>query len=100
MPYFQKLFPSLRIQKPGVDYYGSTTLLLAFICIYIFKSWGQVSVDNSVLLESYGENNNLFKGDMTIMLISFITIMIAERFVSRADTKAVDQKSLASVNKK
>lgn len=34
------------------------------------------------------------------MLISFIVIMIAERFVSRADTKAVDQKSLASVNKK
>ena len=65
-------------------------VILCFILIYIFKCWGQCSVDNSVLLESYGENNNLFKGDMTIMLISFIVIMIAERFVSRADTKAVD----------
>ena len=34
--YMENLFPSLKIQKPGYDLYGSTTCVLAILALYIF----------------------------------------------------------------
>jgi hypothetical protein len=43
--YFEKIFPSLKIQKPGYDLYGSTTLFLGILAIYVFLYYGNMSVD-------------------------------------------------------
>lgn len=34
--YFERIFPSLKVQKPGYDLYGTTTSILGIIAIYIF----------------------------------------------------------------
>jgi hypothetical protein len=34
--YFDRIFPSLKVQKPGYDLYGTTTTILGVIAIYIF----------------------------------------------------------------
>lgn len=36
VPYINRIFPSLRIQKPGHDLYGPSTLILMLIAGYIF----------------------------------------------------------------
>jgi len=33
--YFNSIFPSLKIQKPGYDLYGSSTISLAILTIYV-----------------------------------------------------------------
>lgn len=43
--YFDKLFPSLKIQKPGTDLYGSTTVFQSILAIFVFLEYGHMSVD-------------------------------------------------------
>ena len=50
--YFDGIFPSLKIQKPGYDYYGSSTLTLAVLIIFIFTSYSKMSVDPATLLKA------------------------------------------------
>jgi len=88
-PYFEKLFPSHKIQKPGTDYYGRTTLFLAILALYVFSYYGQMAVDQDNYLDN--SNNNIFKGDMVICLIVVIAVIIIERYVSRSDTKSVNK---------
>lgn len=38
-PYLKTVFPSLKIQKPGVDYYGYTTMVLAIIAIFVMFTY-------------------------------------------------------------
>ena len=84
----------MKIQKPGQDFYGSTTCFLALLVIYVFSFWKVITVDQTELLDAAKGNSNLFKGDMAIMVLIVLTIMIIERYVNRCDTKAVDNKSL------
>ena len=84
----------MNIQKPGQDFYGSTTGFLALLVIYVFSFWKVITVDQTELLDAAKGNSNLFKGDMAIMVLIVLTIMIIERYVNRCDTKAVDNKSL------
>jgi hypothetical protein len=37
--YFDKIFPSLKIQKPGYDLYGTTTTILAIMAIFVFNNF-------------------------------------------------------------
>jgi len=85
--YFDKLFPSFKIQKPGQDLYLKTTLFLALIAYYVFAYYGQMGVDEANYLKN--SNNNIFKGDMVIVLLIVILIIVMERYVNRSDTKAV-----------
>lgn len=34
--YFNRLFPALKIQKPGYDLYGSTNIFLTIVVIFVF----------------------------------------------------------------
>lgn len=43
--YFEKLYPSLAIQKPGFDLYASTNIFLFLIVIYTFIYFGSFTVD-------------------------------------------------------
>lgn len=93
-PYFDNLFPRLKIQKPGYDLYGSSTVFLAILAIYIFLFYSMISVDQAALLDSVKDSNNIFKGEMAVTLIIVIAIIIIERYVNRSDTKAMSKKNL------
>jgi len=92
--YFTTLFPSLKIQKPGEDYYGSTTCFLALTLVYIFMFWSYITVDPGTMLESVKDSNKIFNGFMSMMMIAVIIIIIFERYVNRCDTKAIKDKSI------
>jgi hypothetical protein len=34
--YFSRLFPGITFQKPGYDLYGTTTMFLFILAIYVF----------------------------------------------------------------
>lgn len=96
--YFDRLFPGLRVQKPGTDYYGSTTLLLAILAIFVLLNFEQLYVSQSDLLESANFNNSgIFNGAMAVCLLTIVFIIFLERYISRTDTKAAedDKKTIA-----
>jgi len=43
--YFKQLFPSMKIQKPGYDLYGSSTISLFVLAIYVFICYKHITVD-------------------------------------------------------
>lgn len=43
--YIDGLFPSLKIQKPGYDLYGATTLVLFLILLFIFMFYERYTND-------------------------------------------------------
>lgn len=100
--YFDQLFPSLKIQKPGYDLYGSTTSFLGVLAIYVFMCYGHMSVDQADYLRGKGmkNNNSIFKGNMVICLLTVILVIVIERYVNRSDTKAVDQKGFENESDK
>jgi len=86
-----RIFPSLKIQKPGYDLYGSTTLVLTIIVIFVFVFFENMMVTESDLLEGTQGSNNIFKGNQALTLLALIFIILIERYVNRSDTKAVDK---------
>lgn len=96
--YFGGIFPSLKIQKPGYDLYGSTTSILGILCLYVFFLYGKMSVDQaSILGKAATDNAGPFKDDMVICLVSLILLMIVERYVNRTDTKAERESRISAV---
>lgn len=100
--YFDQIFPSMKIQKPGYDLYGVTTFFSMVIAVYVFLYYGSLSVDQANYLKNSKNNNSIFKGDMVICLLVVIAIIITERYVNRSDTKAISNKggSIASEGEK
>jgi hypothetical protein len=90
--YFYKLFPSLKIQKPGYDLYGTTTCVLGITAAFVFLYYGNMAVDQSNYLANSSNVKTIFRGDMVLCLLTIILIIIIERYVNRSDTKAVDQR--------
>lgn len=85
--YFDRLFPAFKIQKPGVDYYGRTNLILSIAAYFVFMNYGKLSVDSADYLKN--QNSSIFKGDMIVCLLTVISIIIIERYCNRSDTKAL-----------
>lgn len=90
--FLQKVFPPLRIQKPGYDIYARTTLVLMMILIYVFAFYSSFTVKNisSVDLASWaGGEAEIFKTQMALLLIVILTVIVIERYASRTDTKTI-----------
>ena len=98
--YFDKVFPSLKIQKPGYDLYASTTIFLGILLLYVFAFYGQMSVSQADYLTKEPAAG-LFNFHMIILMLIIITIMFVERYANRMDTKAAKKKSevMAESNK-
>ena len=86
--YFDRIFPSLKIQKPGADYYGSTTVVTTFMALYLFAAYSYMSVDPDALLKITG--STIFNGDMAVILFMLMALIIFERYANRSDTKAIE----------
>lgn len=91
-PYFDRLFPGLKVQKPGYDLYGSTTTVLGVLAIYIFIYYD--SFNYSWKRFEYGKQSVLFPMAMAGQLLLIIFIIIIERYANRSDTKKVEEKHL------
>jgi hypothetical protein len=85
--YFNRLFPSLKIQKPGYDLYGSTTIFLTIIVIFVFSNYKEFSVSESQVIPGK-ETGNIFSNGMISLVLLIITCMLFERFANRTATKA------------
>lgn len=91
--YFDRLFPSLKVQKPGYDLYGLTTTICGVLAVYIFMYYS--SYNYSQLKFEYGKQSVLFPFDMAKELLLIIFVMIIERYANRSDTKKVEEKRLS-----
>ena len=93
--YFDRIFPSLKVQKPGYDLYGSTTTILAIIGAYIFIFFNSYTFSQAKFDFSKGQSV-LFLFEMAIMVLLIISIIIIERYANRSDTKKVEEKTFKS----
>ena len=86
--YFKKLFPSLKIEKPGVDYYTPQAAIMAVIFLYIFLMFTRYSYSPQVFgyMKTQSE---LFSMEMAMTVLFVIIIMFIDRYVARTDTKPV-----------
>ena len=98
--YFDKVFPALKIQKPGYDLYASTTIFLGILLLYVFAFYGQMSVSQADYLTKEPAAG-LFNFHMIVLMLVIITVMFVERYANRMDTKAAKKKSevMAESNK-
>jgi hypothetical protein len=92
-PYYDTLFPSLKIQKPGGDWYGCTTVTLSFIALYIFMFFEKYTFDYN-RFPFYKKESALLTGESSITVIAIIFIIIFERIANRTDTKSVNPEKL------
>lgn len=46
--YFDKIFPGMKIQKPGYDLYGISTLIWVMIIIYVFVFFKNYTVNPEI----------------------------------------------------
>lgn len=90
--YFDRLFPSLKVQKPGYDLYGLTTTILGIIIIYIFLFYDDYNF--SQMKFEFGSQSVLFPFAMAKELILMFAIIIIERYANRSDTKKVEEKRI------
>lgn len=90
--YFDRIFPSLKVQKPGYDLYGTTTTILAIIGVYIFIYFDSYSFSQAKFDYHKGQSV-LFLFEMAIMVLFIITIIIIERYANRSDTKKIEEKA-------
>lgn len=89
--YFTRLFPTLKIQKPGHDFYAPSTAFLGVLGVYIGFYYSYISVDKTTLIESVKTSNKLFMGEMALCLVAVMSLIVVERYINRSDTKKATQ---------
>ena len=54
--YMQRLFPSLKIQKPGIDYYEFMVSVQVLMCLYILIMYPEMDAEHSSILSQVNRN--------------------------------------------
>jgi hypothetical protein len=85
--YFNRLFPDLKIQKPGYDLYGSTNIFLTIVIIFCFMCFDEFNVSEKMVIPGK-ESGNTFSNGLIFLVLFVICIMLLERFANRTATKA------------
>jgi len=85
--YFDRLFPSIKEQKPGKDLYAAMATTQFIICIYMIFFFTQMDADITNVTEAITYNS--FSGQMVIALFLQILIMILDRYLYRSKTFVV-----------
>jgi hypothetical protein len=84
--YFQKVFPSAALQKPGYDLYGASTLVLGLMLGYVLMFYQSYTVDPEVFEFVRGQGA-LLDGGQALTILAVIALLIVERLANRSDTK-------------
>jgi len=87
--YFNKLFPKIRNEKPGIDKYPFLVISLILVIIYILLFFTQMAQD-----KNYGPvtlSTTQFSGNMVLFLILHVFIFVFDRIIyisqNRTDLK-------------
>jgi hypothetical protein len=78
--YYKELFPRMRNQKPGKDFYVYFTLSQMFLIIYIIFFYTKMDQDKTV----YNEDTiklKQFSGNMVIFSFLHVFLIVLERFI-------------------
>ena len=77
--YYERLFPKIRNEKPGNEYYASYTLALLVIIIFLLLFYTNMNQDktfNSVTVET-----NQFSSSMIIFLVIHVIFLVYDRVI-------------------
>ena len=80
--YLQRLYPSLKIQKPGLDFYQIMVSIQVLMSLYILLQYPKMDAEHSSILSQV--NRNQFSGHMVVVLAIMIFLMIVERYIYKS----------------
>ena len=75
--YFKRLFPTIRNEKPGDDYYVLYSILMLIICTFIIFFYTTMVQDKT--FTSVELNTKQFSGEMVVVLLIHVLILCYER---------------------
>lgn len=82
--YMQKLYPSLKIQKPGIDYYQQMVFFQVLIGLYILIWYPDMTAEEDTIIKQI--NKSQFSGNMVAFLTLIIIIIIIDRYIYKSRT--------------
>ena len=77
--YYQRLFPKIRNEKPGNEYYASYTIAMLLIIIYIILFYTNMNQDKT--FNSVSVDTNQFSSSMVIFLIIHVIFLVYDRII-------------------
>jgi hypothetical protein len=78
--YFNRIFPALKIQKPGYDIYGATNVFLTVLIVLTFISYNSFNISQSEVLPGKDNSGTVFSNGMIMIVVFIIFIMVMERY--------------------
>ena len=78
--YFQRLFPKIRNEKPGADYYNFYTICMVFVIIYIVVYY--TSMVQDITYNALSEETNQFNDSMVIFLLIHVGFLFYDRVIN------------------
>ncbi len=82
--YFERLFPSIKEQKPGNDLYAIIASFQFLICLFLIFFYTKMDADVTITSDSLTYNQ--FSGQMVIALFLQIIILIIDRYNYKSKT--------------
>ena len=77
--YFERLFPKIRNEKPGGDFYPFYTTFMVLIIIFIILFYTQMIQD--VTFNAFSKETNQFSGSMIIFLLIHLFFLFYDRII-------------------
>ena len=77
--YFEKLFPKIRNEKPGSDFYSLYTLSMVAVIIFIVLFYTTMIQD--VTFNAFSQETNQFSGSMIIFLLFHVFFLFYDRII-------------------
>ena len=77
--YYEKLFPEIRNEKPGKEFYVSYTIAMTFIIVYIFLFYTIMEKDK--IFGPVSMQTKQFSGEMVLFLLLHIGFLVADRII-------------------
>ena len=77
--YFERLFPKIRNEKPGGDFYSFYTISMIFIIIFIILFYTTMIQD--ITFNALSEETNQFNSAMVIFLLIHIGFLLYDRVI-------------------
>ncbi|MCQ2816539.1 MAG: hypothetical protein MJ252_04645, partial [archaeon] len=78
-PYFSELFPKIRNEKPGADFYPFFTIIMLFNLAYIVIFFTNMMNDYS--FDAVSVETSQFSGSMVIFLFIHVAFMVIDRVI-------------------
>ena len=78
------LYPPLKIQKPGHDFYTQMVFCQVVMGIYIFIFYPKMSAEQDSILSQI--NKSQFSGSMVLFLTCIIIMIIIDRYIYKSKT--------------